>query len=134
MVNLAIVGIGRWGRILVDAVQGISQSVRFTHGATGTRANAEAYCADKSITLLDSFEAVLAEPSVDGIVLATPHSQHAAQIKAAAAAGKHLFCEKPVTLTKASIEDAMAAVRAASIVFAAGHNRRFLPAMERLHA
>ncbi|MEM8664838.1 MAG: Gfo/Idh/MocA family oxidoreductase [Pseudomonadota bacterium] len=132
MVNLAIVGIGRWGRILVDAVEGVSDSVRFTHGATGTRAKAEAYCAEKGIALLDSFEAVLAEPSVDGIVLATPHSQHAAQIKAAAAAGKHVFCEKPVTLTKASIEDAMAAVRAAGIVFAAGHNRRFLPAMQRL--
>ncbi|XWN33851.1 MAG: Gfo/Idh/MocA family oxidoreductase [Devosia sp.] len=129
MANLAIVGIGRWGKVLVDAVAGQSGTVRFTHGVTRTKAKAADYCAAKGITLVDSYEAVLADPSVDGVVLATPHSQHEDQIKAAAKAGKHVFCEKPVTLTRASIEAAMAAVREAGIVFAAGHNRRFLPAV-----
>ena len=133
MANLAIVGIGRWGRVLVDAVSGASDVARFTHAVTRTRAKAEDYCAAHGITLLASLEEALAEPGIDGIVLATPHSQHAGQIKAAAAAGKHVFCEKPVTLTKASIVDAMTAVREAGVIFAAGHNRRFLPAMEMLH-
>ncbi|MEM8550941.1 MAG: Gfo/Idh/MocA family oxidoreductase, partial [Pseudomonadota bacterium] len=101
MANLAIIGIGRWGRILADAVAGVSDTARFTHGVTRTRANAEDYCASRGITLLDSFEAAIAEPSIDGVVLATPHTQHADQIKAAAAAGKHVLCEKPVTLTRA---------------------------------
>lgn len=134
MVNLAIVGIGRWGRILVDSVAGQSDAVTFTRGVTRTPAKAEDYCARKGITLAQSYDAVLADPSVDGVVLATPHSQHADQIAAAAAAGKHVFCEKPVTLTKASIVAAMDAVRRAGVVFAAGHNRRFLPAMQLMHA
>lgn len=132
MANLAIVGIGRWGRVLVDAVAGQSDTVRFTHGVTRTRAKAEAYAAERGFTLYGSLEEALADPAIDGIVLATPHSQHAEQIKSCAAAGKPVFCEKPVTLTKASITDAMDAAQRAGIVFAAGHNRRFLPAMERL--
>jgi len=132
LVNLAIIGVGRWGRILVDAVQGNSDVVHFSHAVTRTPAKAEDYCRDKGIILADSLEAVLADPNVDGIALATPHSQHADQIVAAAKAGKHVFCEKPVTLTRASAESAMAAVRAAGVVFAAGHNRRFLPAVQLL--
>ena len=132
MANLAIVGIGRWGRVLVDSVVGQSDTAKFTHGVARTPAKAAAYCEKNGITLLPSLEAALADPAVDGIVLATPHSQHAGQIKAAAKAGKAVFCEKPVTLTRESVEDAMDAVRAAGVVFAAGHNRRFLPAMRML--
>lgn len=133
MANLAIVGIGRWGRVLVDSVAGQSGTVRFTHGVARTPEKAVEYCDSRGITLLSSLGEALLDPAVDGIVLATPHSQHADQIKDAAEAGKPVFCEKPVTLTKASVEDAMDAVRAAGIVFAAGHNRRFLPAMRMLH-
>lgn len=132
--NLAIVGIGRWGRILVDETQGRSDSVRFTHGVTRTPSKASDYCALHGITLGDSYEAVLGNTAVDGVVLATPHSQHGDQIRAAAAAGKHVFCEKPVTLEEADAARAMAAVKAAGVVFAPGHNRRFLPAVERLKA
>ena len=132
MVNLAIIGVGRWGRILVDAVQGKSDEVQFSHAVTRTPSKAKEYSRDKGIILVDSLDEVLADPKIDGIALATPHSQHADQIVAAAKAGKHIFCEKPVTLTRASAETAMAAVRAAGVVFAAGHNRRFLPAVQML--
>lgn len=132
--NLAIVGIGRWGRVLVDATQGHSDTVRFTRGATRTPAKAADYCAAHGITIAQSFEELLADPSVDGVVLATPHSQHGDQIRAAAEAGKHVFCEKPVTLERADAERAMAAVEKAGVVFAPGHNRRFLPAIQHLKA
>jgi len=132
MVNLAIAGVGRWGRVLVDAVQGNSESVRFTHAVARTPAKAEDYCQKQGLSLTDDLGSVLTNPDVHGIVLATPHSQHGGQIIAAAKAGKHVFCEKPVTLTKASCEAAMDAVAQAGVIFAAGHNRRFLPAMEQL--
>lgn len=134
MARLAIIGLGRWGRVLVDAAHGKSDRLRFTHGATRTRANAEDYCAERGIALLGGFDEALAHPEIDGVVLATPHSQHADQVCAAAAAGKHVFCEKPFTLTKADAERAVAAAEAAGLVLAAGHNRRFLPAMQRLKA
>jgi predicted dehydrogenase len=134
MIRLALIGPGRWGRILVEAVQGISPDVTFTHAVARSPAKAAEWCAAQGLALGDDLGAVLADPEVDGIVLATPHSQHAEQIAAAAAAGKHVFCEKPVTLTRATAETAMQAVRDAGIVFAAGHNRRFLPAVERMKA
>jgi predicted dehydrogenase len=132
MLDAAIVGMGRWGRVLVDSVQGKSEAIRFVAGATGTPANAAAYAAEKGITLHESYEAVLADPRVRAVVLASPHSQHAAQVIAAAKAGKHVFVEKPFTLTRAEAEAAVAAVRAAGVTMALGHNRRFLPATAKL--
>ncbi|MDA0961325.1 MAG: Gfo/Idh/MocA family oxidoreductase [Proteobacteria bacterium] len=132
--HLAIIGPGRWGRILVEAVQGISQTVDFTRAVARSPAKAADWCAAQGLSLGAELSDVLADPQIGGIVLATPHSQHADQIAAAAQAGKHVFCEKPVTLTRASAEAAMQAVRDAGVVFAAGHNRRFLPAMERMMA
>ena len=66
------------------------------------------------------------------MVLATPHSMHATQVIAAAAAGKHVYCEKPFTLTKGEAEDAIAAVRKAGVTLAVGYNRRFHPEMIKL--
>ncbi|MEM8665054.1 MAG: Gfo/Idh/MocA family oxidoreductase, partial [Pseudomonadota bacterium] len=107
-------------------------TVRFTRGVARTPAKAEEYCAAHGIALTDAYGSVLADPEIDGVVLATPHSQHADQVVAAAAAGKHVFCEKPFTLTKADAERAIAATKAAGVVLALGHNRRFLPAVRKL--
>ena len=134
MIRLALIGPGRWGRILAEAVQGRSESVTFTQAVARSPAKAAEWCAAQGIALGADYGAALADPTVDGVVLATPHSQHAEQIAAAAAAGKHVFCEKPVTLTRASAEAALGAVAAAGVVFAAGHNRRFLPAIAKMKA
>jgi predicted dehydrogenase len=57
---------------------------------------------------------------------------HGAQVVAAAAAHKHVFCEKPFTLTKREAEDAVAAVRKAGVTLALGYNRRLHPEMHKL--
>nr|WP_245404621.1 Gfo/Idh/MocA family oxidoreductase [Ancylobacter gelatini] len=132
--NTAIIGLGRWGQSLVTSAQGKSDLIRFTCAATGTRAKAEDFASSAGIELKDSFEAVLAEPSVEAVVLATPHLQHAEQIALAAAAGKHIFVEKPFTMTKASAREAVAATERAGVTLALGHNRRFHPNMHRLRA
>lgn len=134
MLKAAIVGMGRWGRVLVDSVQGRSEAIGFVAGSTGTPEKAQAWAAEKGITLHPSYEAVLADPRVEAVVLASPHSLHAAQVIAAAKAGKHVFVEKPFTLTRAEGEAAVAAARAAGVALALGHNRRFLPAARRLKA
>lgn len=134
MLNAAIIGLGRWGQTLVGSVQGTSGLLRFTSGATGNRAKAEAFAATAGIALKDSYREVLADPAIEAVVLATPHLQHAAQIAEAAAAGKHVFVEKPLTMSKASAEAAVAAAEAAGVTLALGHNRRFHPHMQRLRA
>ncbi|MCS6892538.1 MAG: Gfo/Idh/MocA family oxidoreductase [Rhodovarius sp.] len=130
MLNAAIVGMGAWGRTLVNSVQGKPGArLRFVAGTTGTLEKARDFAAEKGIRLLPDYAAVLADPEVQAVVLASPHSLHAEQVIAAARAGKHVFVEKPFTLSKATAEAAVAACRRAGVVLALGHNRRFLPAV-----
>jgi predicted dehydrogenase len=134
VIRAAIVGIGRWGRTLVSAVQGHSSAIRFTAGHTRTRASAEAFCAEHGIALKDDLDLILADPAIDAVVFATPHSQHGAQVERAAAAGKHVFMEKPFTLDVKSAEAALDAVARAGVVLGVAYPRRFHPAMIELKA
>jgi len=110
-------------------VQGKSDDICFVRGHTRTRAAAENFCRAQGVALVDSFEQVLADATVDAVVLATPHSLHECQILAAAAAGKHIHVEKPITLDCASAERAVAAARAAGVILAVGYCRRFHPSV-----
>src|SRR5262249_28828808 len=98
MVRAAIVGLGRWGQALGKSVQRASPDIRFVAAHTRTRASAEAFCREHDVPLLDSYDAILADKTIDAVVLATPHRAHEAQVRAAAAAKKHVFVEKPITL------------------------------------
>src|SRR5260221_16069 len=129
MIRAAIVGLGRWGRSLVASVQGKSAELSFVRGHTRTRATAEDFCRAQGVPLVDSYEELLADPDIDAVVLATPHSLHESQIVAAAAAGKHIHVEKPITLERASADRAVAAARKAGVVLAVGYCRRFHPSI-----
>ena len=129
MVRAAIIGLGRWGRSLVNSVHDKSDAIRFTRAYTRTRAGAETFCGEKGIPLAASYEEILADPQIDAVVLATPHSQHEAQVRQAAAAGKHIHVEKPITLDYESAKGAIAAVQDAGLVLAVGFCRRFHPSV-----
>jgi predicted dehydrogenase len=132
MIKAAIVGLGWWGKTLVESAED-SEAIRFVAGTTRTvTPELEAFAKQKAFKLAPNYQALLADPAVDAVVLATPHSQHAGQVIAAAAAGKHVYCEKPFTLTKREAEDAVAAVRKAGVTLALGYNRRFHPEMTKL--
>ena len=132
MVNAAIVGLGRWGQNLVNSVQGKSDSIRFTAGATRTVSKAADYAREKGFPLHDSYEKVLGDPKIDAVVLATPHTQHARQVVAAAKAGKHVFTEKPLALTLASARAATQACAKAGVTLGVGYNWRFQPALREI--
>jgi predicted dehydrogenase len=132
MIRAAIIGLGRWGRSLVAAVQGQSPDIGFVAAHTRTRAGAEDFCRKQQITLADSYEQILADPGIDAVVLATPHSGHEPQLLAAAAAGKHIHVEKPIALDRAGAERAVAAARKAGVVLAVGFCRRFHPSLVEL--
>jgi predicted dehydrogenase len=134
MIHAAIVGLGRWGQVLVDSIQGKSEKMQFTHAITRTPAKAETFARDRRLILGSRLEDALADSAIDAVVLATPHSLHAQQITQAAAAGKHVFVEKPFTLTRATAEEAVRAAQGAGIVLALGHNRRFSPSVKELQA
>jgi len=138
MIRAAIVGLGRWGRSLVNAVTGKggndSNDLRFVTGTTRTRASAEDFCRSKQIKLVDSYDDILRDPDIDAVVLATPHSQHQAQALAAIAARKHVFVEKPLTLDLASARAVADAARKSGLILAVGFTRRFHPSIGELRA
>jgi predicted dehydrogenase len=138
MIRAGIVGLGRWGRALVNAVAGKDGSnggdLRFVRAVTRTPAQAQEFCRERNIALAGSYDEILNAPDIDAIVLATPHSQHRAQALAAIAARKHVFVEKPLTLDLDSALAVAEAARRAGLVLAVGFARRFHPSVAELRA
>jgi len=128
MLRAAICGAGHWGTRLIESVQGRSGKIRFVAAVTRDPTALKPLGERFGLGLTVRYADVLADPGIDAVVLATPHSQHADEIAAAAQAGKHVFVEKPFTLTRASAESAIEACRAAGITLQVGFNRRYAPA------
>jgi predicted dehydrogenase len=132
MIRAAIVGLGGWGQHLVETVQRTSDAIRFVAGTTRTPGKAAEFCARHGIRMVHTFEELLADQSIDAVVLATPHSSHSEQIIGAAKAGKHVFVEKPLGLSRADSEKAVAACAAHNVTLAVGYNWRFQPALREI--
>ena len=79
------------------------------------------------VAVVDSADELLRHDGLEAVILCTPHEQHAAQIVAAAQAGLHVFCEKPLCLTLEDARRAAAACAAHARVLGIGHERRFEP-------
>lgn len=76
-------------------------------------------------TIAPSYQAILADPNIDAILICSPTGTHAEIMKAAARAGKHIFCEKPISLTLDTTDDALAVVNDCGVKLQLGFNRRF---------
>jgi len=133
MIDCAVAGLGRWGRALVEAAHD-EPRLRIISAVEPDISTAESFCAAHDLTPAADLDAVLADPAIDAVLLATPHSLHKGQVIAAAAAGKQVFCEKPLALRRDDAAEMFAACRKAGVVLAVGHNRRFWPAMRALRA
>src|SRR5579863_10690213 len=100
MIDAAIVGLGRWGKTLVEAVQGKSDKIRFTRAVSRDPAQHREFLETQHLLAGSSLDEMLADRRVKAVVLATPHTRHVEEVCAVAAAGKAVFCEKPLALTK----------------------------------
>jgi predicted dehydrogenase len=125
MIKAAIVGLGWWGKNIADAVQGKSTKLQFVHGVTQELDATRDYAKTKGFRLSATLEEALADPEVQAVVLATPHSLHADQVVQVARAGKAVFCEKPLSLTHA--QRAVDACKTAGVPIGVGQNKRFWP-------
>jgi predicted dehydrogenase len=134
MLRVAICGAGHWGMRLIESVHGKSERLAFTVAVTRDPDGKQELKSRFGLALTTRYEDVLADKSIDAVVLATPHSQHADEIVAAASAGKHAFVEKPFTLMRNDAERAIAACRGAGITLHVGFNRRYAPAYADMQA
>jgi predicted dehydrogenase len=106
--------------------------MRFICGMVRHPEAVRGFAAQHELELTDDFGAVLADARVHAVVLVTPHTLHVDQIVAAAAAGKAVLCEKPLALTRAGAERAIAACEKAGVVLAVGQDKRFWPSMREM--
>jgi predicted dehydrogenase len=125
MIKAAIVGMGWWGRTLARELAS-SSAIEPVLGIDPTDAG-RAAAAALGMDASPRFEDALERADIGAVILTSPHKYHADQIVAAAGAGKHVFCEKPLCTTSRDVERAVSAVRRAGVQLGIGHERRFEP-------
>lgn len=126
MFNVAVVGMGWWGKIIVPLLK-TSKKISVNTVVELNAAGIADFARQHKVNVVTDFNAVLKDPAIQGVVLCTPHTQHTEQIIAAANAGKHVFCEKPLSMTRADVLRAIKAVNDNKVALAVGHERRFEP-------
>lgn len=108
MIDAAIVGLGWWGKVLVQSLSG-SSKVRIVRGVTPRPEAAREFAHAHGFPVTSQYADALRDPGVQAVLLATPHSLHEEQVILAARAGKHVFAEKPLALSRAAAARAVQA-------------------------
>ncbi|MGI9258436.1 MAG: Gfo/Idh/MocA family protein, partial [Gammaproteobacteria bacterium] len=127
-IDVAIVGLGWWGRRIVSSLHE-SDKLRVSL-AVDARADAlDELPEEQRPRLVSELDDALTDDKIDAVILATPHSLHEEQILRCAFAEKHVFSEKPLTLTAAGAERVVAACDDSNVVLGVGHMRRYEPAL-----
>lgn len=119
----ASIGLGWWGGVLAEAAARSAQ-VEVVSCFARSQETREAFAGKHGCRPAGSFDEVLADDEVDALIVATPHGTHLEMVEAAAEAGKHVFLEKPITLTAEEGRACVAAADAAGITLLIGHHRR----------
>lgn len=124
--NIGLIGAGRIGKVHAETVAFRLPEARL---ASITDINREAACQLAARCGIPAVAAstseIMADPSVDAVLICSSTDTHAALIADAARAGKHIFCEKPIALDLAKIDAALDAVAKAGVKLQIGFNRRF---------
>jgi predicted dehydrogenase len=131
LIKAAIVGLGWWGKHIVRRL-GTSDSLKIVRGIDVRHAGVGDFAREHGLPLSNDLQDALDDPGIQAIILATPHSLHEEQVLRVAGAGKHVFCEKPLALSKASAERAIVACEQAGVVLGIGHERRYEPALREI--
>ncbi len=124
--NVAVVGLGWWGKAIIGELKN-NDKLRVAQAVDVAPAAGD-WARNENIPFTTDYSAALADPSIGAVVLTTPHTQHRDQVVAAAQAKKHVFCEKPLALTRAEAVAEVKACKANKVVLAVGHEHRFKPA------
>jgi predicted dehydrogenase len=125
-VKVAMIGLGWWGKKMTAVLQEAGKDIAIVCAAEPNPAGAD-FATANGFRHYAKFEDALKHAGVEAVILATPHSLHAAQIKASVKAKKHVFCEKPLALTKKGAEAAVKACKKSKLILGMGHERRWDP-------
>jgi predicted dehydrogenase len=131
-IRIGLIGPGSFAsRVLIPAFVRAGAHLELVGGGSGP--SAEAAMRELGFTrVAPSAAAVIGDEDVDAVIVATRHGAHAELSAQALEAGKHVFCEKPLALTREELESVLAAAAGARRVLAVGFNRRFSPLLRTL--
>ncbi len=130
--NVAVAGFGWWGKQIVKSLAKTDRIKVATVVDPMPPADAPELAKEYGFKLESKFDTVLADKGIEGLILTTPNAFHEAQTIAGFAAGKAVFCEKPLTMTGAGARRMTEAATKAGKVLGIGHERRYEPAFEEL--
>src|SRR5580765_5351682 len=121
--KVACIGMGWWSDVLADAIK---RSGKLAIAGCYTRSveKRDKFAAKYGCRAYPSYEAVLADRSIEAIINTTPNDAHLETTRAAAEAGKHVFLDKPIANTVADARAITEACRNAGVVLALGYQRR----------
>ena len=125
LVNIGIVGLGRWARVLTNAAKQ-SRKLKIIAGHSRSVENRQSFSEEFNIKTYDTIEEMLSNPNIEGVIITVPNEQHYPVAEKIAAAGKHVYTEKPISNT---LEDGLRMERLQQkhdIVMVVGHSARLL--------
>ena len=132
MISVGLLGCGRIGQVHALSLAKMD-TARLTAVADAVPAAATSVAQTYGAEVRDA-DAIIAASDIDAVIIATPTNLHFDQIHAIAAAGKAIFCEKPIDLSSERAATCQAAVDAAGVPFFTAFNRRFDPQFAHLQA
>ncbi|NOX61896.1 MAG: inositol 2-dehydrogenase [Chloroflexi bacterium] len=131
-VSIGLIGAGRIGRVHAKNIRQRIPQARLLAVADVFEEAAQRAAADFDIPAAHADPRfIFDDPAIDAVVICSSTDTHAQFIRAAAEAGKHIFCEKPIHLELTEIDKALAAVEKAGVKLQIGFNRRFDPSFKR---
>jgi len=133
-VNVGIIGAGRIGKLHAEHLAYRIPDANVLAIADIRLEAAQKCAAEFHIpSAIQDYREIIENPDIEAVVICSSTDTHAQFIEEAAAAGKHIFCEKPIDFDLARIDRALEAVEKAGVKLQIGFNRRFDPNFKRVH-
>jgi predicted dehydrogenase len=130
-VNVGIVGLGRWAKVLTRAARQ-SDLLAITAGFSRTAEKRAAFQSEFGVAAVPDLATMLADPAITGVVITVPNEQHLAVAREVAKAGKHVYTEKPIAST---LEDGLAIEaleKTYGVTVTVGHSARLMAGIRRI--
>jgi predicted dehydrogenase len=123
--RVAVAGLGWWGKQIISCLKNSPRFAVVQGVDPAASEDVKTFLSNHGVRYLSDLDAVLSSADIDGVILATPHQMHETQCLQVLAAGKQLFCEKPLTMTAAGAKRVLDACAKANKVLGVGHERRY---------
>src|SRR5450759_1530420 len=130
--KVGIVGLGRWAKVLTRAA-GKSGALAIVAGYSRSEENRTAFQRETGVPSVPSLDAMLADPSIRGVILTVPNEQHLPIAAQVAAAGKHVYTEKPIASTLDDGLQIAALEQKYGVTVTVGHSARLMAGIQQIH-